>query len=242
MRNVRKLLLLAAMALAAVGLSVPAAFGQVQENHETLEILDGQGNHCPAVNMATHSGGCLIHATSETNVELRKHVFGIESHITSCTHELWGRSNEDAEGWITSHNFIGGPSCVRQPCKVSGVSQEWPAHADEGHVVGVDGETGVPAGEWGTVTFCVEPVGGGTDESCEIDIPANQAGAGLAEFGQVTEMAGHGFSGFRCELIGHWNTEHGVGDDENEENLPGAESEDEITIVHLANEDKAETP
>jgi hypothetical protein len=239
MRNARKLVLLAVMALAAMALTAPTAFGQLQEDHETLELKNTTtGVHCPAVNMANKSGGCLIHAKSEPTqgVELRKHVFGIESHITTCDNEFTGRVNEDAEGYI-GHQLLTGASCVRQPCKVDGVTTEWPAHGDEAHkdTVPKAGETGVLPShghrEVLTVTFCVEPIGGGADESCETSVPFNQTVAGKAEFGTGEEIAGHGFSGFRCELIGHWETEH----TSSPEGVPPL-----ITITHVGCENKAE--
>jgi hypothetical protein len=252
MRNVRKLLLFAAMALAATVVSAPAAFGQIQENHETLEIRNALTNeHCPAVNMATHTGGCVIHAKSEGEVELRKHVFGIESHITKCEYEGWGHTNEDAEGWIYHQQLIGhGGGCQRQACTENGVKHEWPAHADEAHKATVPkaGETNAPivAGHRETVTvvFCVEPAGGGADETCEIDIPFNQIGVTTTyEGGDVAELAGHGVGGFRCEVIGHWTTEHiPVGNGGHVENNPLLPKENEVLITHLAAENKPEVP
>jgi hypothetical protein len=250
MRNLRKLLLLTVMAVAAAAVVAPTAFGQNLENHETLEVLKEPAlGHCPAVTKPTPhttAGGCLIHAKSTTEVELRKHVFGIESHIARCENEFSGRLNEDGEGYVIHQKLIPHPDglCDRQPCIEPFPETEptpWPAHGDEGHVPGVDGETGVPAGEYLIVNFCVEPVGGGGDETCEVSVPFNTVG-GVGhdyEVGDGVEIPGHGTSGFRCEVIGHWQTEAVNGTLEDE---PGGEAETKIEIRHLANENKAEAP
>jgi hypothetical protein len=251
MCNLRKLLLLTVMAVAATAVvAAPTAFGQNLENHETLEVLkEPTLGHCPAVTKPTShttSGGCLIHVKSTGEVEVRKHIFGIESHIGRCENEFWGRLNEDGEGYVIHQKLIPHPDglCVRQPCTEPGesVPTPWPAHGDEGHVPGVDGETGVPAGEYLVFTFCFEPIGGGSDESCEVSAPFNAVGGAghNYEFGNVgAEIPGHGTSGFRCELVGHWQTEAVNG---TLENLLGAEPETKIEIRHLTNENKAEVP
>jgi hypothetical protein len=240
----RRLLSLAIMTLVVTMIDVPVVLAQSNpENHETLEVTrEPTGVHCAAVLKPTAhavAGGCLIHATSVFTVELRKHVFGIESHITSCNNEFSGRINEDAEGYIIEQHFAGA-SCQRQPCIETGESAgtPWPVHGDEAHNPGVDGETGVASPVIGhtevlTTNLCVEPVGGGADESCEVDIPFNQTGAPHIHelgFDSITELSGHGISGFRCELVGHWISENsGVG-------------EVRIEAIHIQVENKAEVP
>lgn len=243
MRTVRKLSLLVGAALATTAFVAPTALAQIEEDHETLEVTnEASQQHCPAVNQdISVSSGCLIHATSEGGVLLRKHVFGIESSITTCNTETWGRVNEDAEGYIF-HQQLTGASCQRQPCKVSGVSTPWPGHGDEAHNPGVDGETGVTSiegTEVGTFTFCVEPIGGGTDESCEISGPGNGilAVSHQGEGGHVTEVPGHGVGGFRCEIVGHGQTESTEGFLEND-NTKQEESIAEAS--HIPQEDKVE--
>lgn len=248
MGNVRKLLLLAMIALAAMAIGAPTTSGQVAEDHETLEITNEEtGLHCPAVNPDhTVDSGCLVHASSEAGVILRKHVFGIESTITTCNVEAWGRVNEDAEGYAL-HIQLSGAGCQRQPCKPAGGGEpnEWPAHGDEAHSVDPPrGETGtVPIGtkdEIMTITFCIEPIGGGTDETCEIDAPvAETAISHQYEFGQVAELPGHGVGGFRCELVGHWLTETDH-TDQWLENDPTKQAEDAIEATHVPAEDQPE--
>lgn len=244
MRTVRRLSLLAGAALAATVFAAATALGQIEEAHETLEVTDEvTTDHCPAVNAnPAVSSGCLLHATSEGSVELRKHVFGIESHITNCNTETWGRVNEDAEGYIF-HQLLTGASCQRQPCKVSGVSTPWPGHGDEAHNPTLDrGETGVSSiegTEVGEFVFCVEPLGGGSDESCEIEGPGNGilAVSHQGEGGHVTEIPGHGIGGFRCEIIGHGQTESTEGFLENNNTK---QKEDIAEGSHIPSEDEAE--
>jgi hypothetical protein len=257
MRDIRKLVLLAVMALAATAIAAPAALAQSNpENHETLELRNkATGAHCPAVTKPTAhtvAGGCFTHTKSQGEWEFRKHVFGIESHFTSCEVEFYERLNEDGEGYML-HQSFSHPSCVRRPCQEPSPETEptpWPAHLDELHKPGVNGETGLTSPIGGhteilTFNFCVEPIGGGTDETCEIDVAFNQT-ATPSQYeggGAGSEMASHGISGFRCEIVGHYITEHiPVGQQGREENLVGGQQEGEITITHLLNENKAENP
>jgi hypothetical protein len=199
MRNVRKLVLLAVMALAAMALAAPSA--------SALEITNEAGGaHCAAVtlNGSDVDGGCLTHATSNGTIELRKHVFGVESTITTCDNEFTGRVNEDASGYIFEQ-VLSGAGCTRQACVVSGEGTPWAANGTE--TLGSNPTSGTL-----TTNFCVEPVGGGSDETCEIDVPfAQNAGAGnhTQSYGQAGEMPSHGISGFRCELVGSWSSESG---------------------------------
>jgi hypothetical protein len=129
-------------------------------------------------------------------------VFGIESHITSCNNEFAGRVAGNATGQIFEQ-VLTGASCSRQACKTGSEGNPWPASGSEN-------TAGVSPQGFLTTNFCVEPVGGGTDETCEIDVPFNSySNQHRQEYGQVGEMSSHGISGFRCELVGHWNSETG---------------------------------
>jgi hypothetical protein len=93
--------LLRSLAASAVTIAT-TALATSTASAATLEIRNEAGNtHCPAVSISGTdvNGGCLIHATSEGEIEIRKHVFGIESHITTCGSEFWGRVDEDAVGY-----------------------------------------------------------------------------------------------------------------------------------------------
>jgi hypothetical protein len=237
MRNARKLLLLAVMAMTAMAFAAQTASAQ------TLEITNEANNaHCSAVTIVKHdvNNGCLIHANSEAaGVELRKHVFGVESHITKCKNEFHGRVDEDANGYIFEQvlsNLPVGPACTRAPCTEiepgSGEGDPWAASGHEGSSQEPQEQTDPMEveNEYLTTNFCVKPVGGGSDEQCEIDVPffhyeGEPEENHITEFGHANELSSHGFSGFRCELIGHWITEtHGVHD---------GEAETEVHVAHI---------
>jgi len=213
MRNARKVLLLAVMALAAMAVAAQSASAALSIANETA------GGACPAVSISGSqpAGGCLIHAKGEA--ELRKHVFGVESHITTCTNEYHGRVSSTGSGWIfeqvlTNDAAAADPNCTRQPCKVNGEATPWKADGFEGAA----NNNPEPFTEWLTTNFCVEPIGGGTDETCEIDVGFNETVNHRYEFGHegagtAAEMSSHGVSGFRCEIIGHWAGETGGTED-----------------------------
>lgn len=185
-----------------------------------LEVEDeATGNHCADVTTSGTdvNGGCLTHASSEGNIELRKHVFGIESHITNCSHEFAARVGEDMTGDVLEQ-ALAGASCSRQACKDgAGEGFPWSLTGSEG--------VGLEAAQFVTATFCVEPVGGGTGEVCEIDVPFDAyASQHRQEYGHATEISAHGSTGMRCELIGHWNSETGGTHD--------GQTEQELVVAH----------
>jgi hypothetical protein len=193
--------LLAVTAFLAVAALAPTASAEVEGYSEP----DDQP--CPSVTTTGTdvNGGCLMHIASEDTVELRKHVFGIESHITRCESEFMTRIAQNADGYAFEPQLSTGSTgtCTREACAESaGESTPWPVSANEG--------TPIEGTEYMTVNFCVEPIGGGTDESCEIDIPFQSSETDHSiEFGHASEIPGHGISGFRCELVGHWSNEVG---------------------------------
>jgi hypothetical protein len=223
MRKISKGLLVVVAALGFV--AVPASAS-------TLGVLnEATGTICPAVTLSGTdvNGGCLIHANSEGTVELRKHVFGIESHITACNSEFHGRISSGtaipgsaATGYIFEQ-VLSGAGCSRQACAFVGEAKAWPFTAFEGA-----GQSGAAALEHMATNLCFEPVGGGTDETCEIDLPFHAHEPGWAhyqEIGYPFELSSHGISGFRCELVGHWLTEVGGTHD--------GDAEVEIYVLHL---------
>lgn len=205
---------LLSVALALVALAAMAATAQ------GLTLSNEGGSACPAVtaNGTDVDGGCLTHATSEGKVELRKHVFGIESHITHCNNEFAGRFESNGTGKIFEQK-IDGFGCSRQACQtLSAGGIIWSGSFSEN-------TSGVSPQGYLSTNFCLEPVGGGTDETCEIDIPFNAySGEHRQEYGQVGEMSSHGITGFRCEVVGHWNSETGGTHD--------GDAEQEIAIAH----------
>jgi hypothetical protein len=217
-----RMLLMVASAAALTAVLAPVASAQ------TLEVLDAEEfEHCAAVSLSTTdvNGGCLIHTTSVGNVELRKHVFGIEAHITTCATEFHGRISEDASGYLLEQALSGG-GCVRQACKPSSEATPWAFAASEGSTV--------EGTEYMTTSFCVEPNGGGTDETCEIDIPFQQGAPPnrTIELGHASELSSHGITGFRCELVGHWASEVGGTHD--------GDPEQKVSVNHLDGDDAQE--
>lgn len=190
MRIGRKLMLLAVMAIAAMAAVAPNAFGQ------SVEVTDEAtaGAHCPTL----AAGGCTAHGSSTGNVVLTAHIFGIESTVTTCTNEFDLVTDEDGNGRL-QNQVLAGPNCTRQPCQVSGATQPWPGVASEP----ANGQLRL------TVNFCVEPIGGGTDTTCELEVPFRSTGDHDYEFGNVggTEIPCHGTAGFRGEVTGHWISE-----------------------------------
>jgi hypothetical protein len=189
-------------AATAIGASTALAAALEVKNEKAA------GVHCPAVTLSGTDvdGGCLIHAKSENfgrgaGVEFRKHVFGIESHITRCDFEFWGRVDEDATGYGFEQQ-LSGANCTRKACDEESESIQW---------VAVAGEI-APQTETMTMGFCFEnSFNDEGDESCEVDLPFknNPATDHRTELGSAlaVEFSGHGVSGFRCELAGHWNSE-----------------------------------
>jgi hypothetical protein len=194
MRNFQTLRLAISTVLATSALAVSASSAQAVE--VTSEAPAG---HCSAVGLSGTDvdGGCLFHLTSESPIELRKHVFGVETHVTSCANEFAGRYSEAGEGYLLEQ-VLSGSSCQRRPCKPGDIeAAPWPVHV-HGPPLAVE------------VVLCVEPLVGGTDETCEIDIPLQSySNQHRQEYGSTTEIPSHGTTGFRCELIGHWNSEVG---------------------------------
>jgi len=199
MRFARKLTLLATMAIAALALAAPSAFGQ------SLEITnEATGAHCGSLTVGTHSvsGGCQVNAVSETmsngdDVVLRQHIFGIESTVTECTNQFTANLNEDGEGYLTNQ-VLGGAACSREPCneEASGGAQ------DPWHGTGREDDTG----SWLRSVFCVTQDNQHSNINCTVDVPFSEVGDHNYEFGHAngTEMPGIGTAGFRCELQGHW--------------------------------------
>lgn len=199
MRNALKLLAAAITVLAAMSFGAASAHGVLIVTNE------GTGAECskPTTSGTSVSNGCLIHFSSLGTIEIRKHVFGVESHITNCTMELYSRLGsgslgppvQEATGYFLEQD-LSGLNCSRQGCKPSSESNPWEYRLTE---------------TAGTITLttniCVEPKGGGTDENCEIDIPFTPLADHGYRIGMAGEMPSHGITGFRCELVGLFDNE-----------------------------------
>jgi hypothetical protein len=195
MRLARKLMLLATMAIAAMALAAPSAFGQ-----NDVEVTnEATGAHCGT--LATTP--CSAHGVSTGSVTLTAHVFGAESVQTVCNNEFTLQTDEDGNGRLINQN-LSGASCTRQPCR----------DADNNVLPwnGTGAETAVGVLRL-TVNFCVEPIGGGSDTTCELEVPIKHSGGHAYEFGtkdakgNPVEIACHGTAGFRGEVTGHWVSE-----------------------------------
>lgn len=231
MRNLRMPALLVMAALAAMSAVASTAAATVfdPDTPDLRFVKEPSPNTpCPAVGISgtTVSGGCLIHANSEAaGVELRKHVFGIESHTTRCVVEFHARVDDHGEGYIFEQDLTNPPggNCVRHACKnASDQRIPWQFHGYEGTPEATQGTT--EGREYLETSHCF--AGGGVEEPCEIEIPfqARTTPDHSVELGHSTEMAGHGPEGFRCELVGHWITETGSSTHGTEE---------EVLITHV---------
>lgn len=176
---------------------------------QTLEVTDETtGSHCPAVSLSGHSvsGGCLFHVKSNGTFDLRKHHFGIESSLGQCNEEFSGRINEDGSGYLFDQLVTG---CQWEACyEGSDISDEIPWS-----VAGSESGLGT---ETMTIVICHQEQG-----QCEVEFPFIATGDHQYRLGQVAEIPGHGVAGFRCELVGTWNTE------------TGGAGEQSIEVTHL---------
>lgn len=125
MRLVRKLTLLATLAIAAMALMAPTAFGQeplMHDQNPQLQAGTEPGNNpCPAV--VAHGGGvveggCRLHITG-TGIQFIVHMAGGAEAITStCNIEFVARMDSAVEGFLTHVEMAdsGGFECHRRPC------------------------------------------------------------------------------------------------------------------------------
>lgn len=209
MRRAARLLALVTLTMGIVGLGATS-------HAQSLEVeSEWAVEHCPGVALSGTDveGGCLLH--TEGKLEFRKHVFGVESHITKCDLEANERLNEDGSGYYLEQVLFG-TNCTRRPVRDElGESIPWSvSHAETNDML------------VRTVNFMLEPVGGGTDETCEIDLRMTNVSGHTWEVGsQTIESPSHGLSGFRCEILGHHLTE--------ENGSHEGETEEEVYYLHL---------
>lgn len=227
MRQAR-VVLLAMATMAVTGLTAAPASAQ------TIRISnEATGIGCPtfttpgAGGVTDVDGGCLIHVTGQGPSEIRRHIFGVESHIAECSFEFHARvQNSEVvppgseAGGRALETQITGSSCNRQICKFEATGeavQLWMAFGEEEAFEG---------NELVEVAFCLEPKGGGADELCQLEIPFNQTATNHRyELGHATELPGVGDNNFRCEFIAHWMTETGGTHD--------GQAEQAVEITHL---------
>ncbi len=107
MRNALKFFLLGAVMAIAMAFSASTASAQSVEIWNEAVVPP---QHCSAVTEGVHSptGGCHIDVSSNA-IDLRGHVFGIESEpLTDCGNSFEIRTNEDGEGYLTGMNITPG--------------------------------------------------------------------------------------------------------------------------------------
>lgn len=133
-----------------------------------------------------------------SSIEIRRHVFGIESSLTECSEEFTLHLNENGGGYIADPQVTG---CAYEACYTGsdmGDIEPWAFWAFESG----------GSNEAMTIAMCHEELG-----FCEIDIPlSSTAMSHMPKLGRTTEMPGHGVAGgAKCELVGEWLMEASEG-------------------------------
>lgn len=205
MRLVRKLTLLAILAIAATALMAPAASAQEPLVHNQMPGLQAglePGNQpCPAVVQFAGggtAGGCRLHITG-TNIAFVGHMIGGEVINSTCNIEVVARLDASVEGFFTHAEMTDAPigECHRRPCGFVPNGFEgrpWSFFATE-----------VAAGvERLTALFCVQD-DLGNQRHCEVDF-------GLVEpmnhrYGLNVPAGGATCHGAPRELLGTWGVE-----------------------------------
>ena len=194
MRFVRKLLLLAAVAIAAMALSASTAAAI-----NPVEVVDN-GVHCEPIDASGHeaTGGCHLQALSLGPIHLEVHSAGIETTGPACENDFEVLLDEYGEGYVQHFViFPGDPECgtgVRacREVEAHGTSNgPWRVHIEEAG----------PGLENAIVTVCVVLPGGLRCEG-----PVNVAVSHDAEqyFAEVTDQGIPCAPGVRAEFTGHY--------------------------------------
>ena len=215
MRNVRKVVLLAAMALEAMALGASSASAQVTVSAEP-------GTACPAVTNVGHdpAGGCAIHAVSVGTANLFQHITTpvvAEVLFSECANEFDAVVDGAGTGYIFNQSLTpvaGQGPCGIQPCdeaETGATPHEdlpWPVRVEEG-----------AANQFTLhVVFCTRlnsaTTGEGTGNPCEVRIPITRTEAPQHHyrFGPVVQTPCINLGG-AIELSGEWVTEENAGGD-----------------------------
>jgi hypothetical protein len=212
MRNVRKLFLSVAAAMAAVAFAASTAYAQ------TVEVSQEDGGHCGSVTLVEHvpTGGCSLKAVWTQPTVLVRHIAGVgEVEFSQCGISFEMRINEDGHGYIYNQVFtVNGGSCGRESCDEVAPHHDLPWEAQFREPFGgLDQEIL-------RVTFCLAafdpgPAEGQTGTSCTVDIT-------VTHFEHAMEFSTPHFNldhrgGAPCinlggvvELTGHWVTQPSV--------------------------------
>jgi hypothetical protein len=206
MRIARKLFLLALVAVAAMAFAASTASAQ------GIEVLHEDAPGQPHCGDGITQEGCLIHAEGE--ILLGGHVFGIEATVSNCHVEM--EAHIEGDGGISVESVVltdhpGVDDCVRQPCQLP-----WLGNGEEDDPEG--------SGEVVHAIFCIEPVGGGTDQVCDVEVPLATTGDHQYHL-LFDDLPGTGTP--PCELGGS-----GVNRDELRIENAGEDQHEDIEIVH----------
>ena len=204
MRILRKLVLLAIMAIAATALAAPTAFGASASQHDgrslepqlphtapELQVREETSNVlCPAVTPAAGtvpsptltSGGCKAHVRGNA-IRLIAHLpDGNEIQVSNCNVELELRIDSTGRGWITHQELVDVTmgSCTRHPCPQLPEPAE-PAEAKAWGFSLRERGTVVPR-ETATVLFCLSASSDehGPQSHCEVEVPFTETEGGVA--------------------------------------------------------------
>lgn len=157
MRIARKLGLLAVMALAALALSATSA--------SAVEVTEEEVGHCPEVVAPDHdegSGGCLVHATSNAQVELAS-----PAGMILCDNRFEARIDEAGAGFIYS-KILENCNIPTVPCVETAGPEAWPVNLDTTTLLEAD--------------FCVDIGGGAVIARCHLDVDVAQVSHSVVNF------------------------------------------------------------
>jgi len=100
----RKFILMAVMALAAMAVVAPSSFAETEapvSPSQVGSVSDASGDPCGTVSRSGHtiSGGCVVHASGAGAVLTSHTIFG-EIVGARCDNEFTGHIGTDGNGWI----------------------------------------------------------------------------------------------------------------------------------------------
>jgi len=204
MRNLHKLLLLAAAAIAAMAMAAPTAGASAG-----VEVIDEVSEeHCDEVIVTGHdvSGGCELSATSEggvttPSITLLTHTSPTAETVSSiCSNQFDAHVNEEGHGYITNQ-VLAGDQCGLTACDEAAAAQnphdQLPWEIQLGEFFADHAALGA--------TFCVRPVVLGEGQNvlppCSVVIDVSEPAPHEYEF---TANEVPCLENPAVELIGHW--------------------------------------
>jgi len=174
----RKLIMLAVAAVAALAFAAPASAN-------TAVSVETEATSQPCT-LAT----CTAHVVNSGDIELEAHVFGFHTHHLDCTNEYTLAVNAAGEGTISNFSFTGDPECEEiAPCDTP-----WTFHGEE-----LGGGTGELAADvcFDTVVSC----------DGVIDITLTDNGNHVYTASAIDQRIPSPSFGVDCEVTGSWQLE-----------------------------------